>query len=152
FLPITDPKNPPKVLVFCDVFNNKLDVYRGVPCRSEAVVKYVEGALALDPKDRSAALQYFFKYLEHEDKPIAEDAFLEFAKANDQEIGAVANKLDPAKLRAWVKDPQTPAYRLNVYSLMLGACGGDQDAALLREMIDKPTDDMLSALDGLLAG
>jgi hypothetical protein len=152
FIPITDPKNPPRIVVFCDVFNNKLDIYRGVPCGSDAVVKYVEGALALDPKDRSAALLYFFRYLEHEDKPIAEDAFLEFAKANDQEIGAVAAKLDPAKLRAWVKDEKTPAYRLNVYSLMLGACGGEQDAALLRSMIDRPTEDTISALDGILAG
>jgi len=152
FLPITDPKNPPRVLVFCDVFNNKLDVYRGVPCQSEAVVEYVKGALALDPKDRSAALLYFFRYLEHAEKPIAEDAFLEFAKANDQEIGAVAPKLDPAKLRAWVTARETQAYRLNVYALMLGACGGDQDAALLRLMVDKPSDEAISALDGILAG
>jgi hypothetical protein len=152
FLPITDPKNPPRVLVFCDVFNNKLDIYRGVPCQSEAVVEYVKGALALDPKDRSAALLYFFRYLEHTEKPIAEDAFLEFAKANDQEIGAVAPKLDPAKLRAWVTARGTPAYRLNVYALMLGACGGDQDAALLRSMVDKPSDEAISALDGILAG
>jgi hypothetical protein len=152
YLPITDPKNPPRVLVFCDVFNNKLDVYRGVPCQTPAMVDYVKGALALDPKDRSAALLYFFRYLEHPDRPIAEDAFLEFAKASDQEIGTVAVKLDPAKLRAWVKDPQTPAYRLNVYGLLLGACGTDQDAVLLRSLIDNPPDEAVSALDGVLAG
>src|SRR5471030_2163065 len=34
FLPVSDPKNPPLFLVFCDVFDKKLDVYRGVQIRS----------------------------------------------------------------------------------------------------------------------
>src|SRR5262245_42020985 len=35
FLPVSDPKNPPRFLVFCDVYKNTLDPFRGVPCRSE---------------------------------------------------------------------------------------------------------------------
>src|SRR5437870_488293 len=37
YLPANDPKDPPKYLIFCDVFNGKLDMYRGVPVKSAAV-------------------------------------------------------------------------------------------------------------------
>jgi hypothetical protein len=152
YIPVSDPKDPPKFVVFCDVYNNKLDPYRGVPVKGDAVVEYLKGALALDGKDRSQTLLYYFRYLEHPEKEVAADAFLEFAKATDQEIGAVAGKLAPEKLRGWVKDPQTPAFRLNVYALLLGACGGEQDAALLRSMLQNPNEQTTSALDGILAG
>jgi hypothetical protein len=152
YIPVSDPKDPPKFVVFCDVYNNKLDPYRGVPVKSNAVVDYLKGALALDGKDRTQALLYYFRYLENPEPEVAADAFLEFAKANDQEIGAVASKLAPEKLRGWVKDPQTPAFRLNLYALLLGACGGEQDAALLRSLLQNPTEQTTNALDGILAG
>src|SRR5262249_4806353 len=119
-LPVLDPKDPPKFLVFCDVFKNKLDPYRGVPVRSAEAVQYVKGALALDAREHTRALLYYFDYLEHADKKIGEDAFLEFAKSTDQEIGQIAPKLSAAKLRAWLKDAQTPDYRLSMYAFLLG--------------------------------
>jgi hypothetical protein len=108
--------------------------------------------MALDGKDRSQVLLYYFRYLENPDKELAADAFMEFAKANDKEIGQVAGKLAADKLRGWLKDPQTPSYRLGLYAFMLGACGGDQDAAVLRALLDNPTDQTTSALDGILGG
>jgi hypothetical protein len=152
YLPILDPKELPRYLVFCDVFRGQLDPYRGVPVKSGAAAEYLKGALALDPKDRTRTLLYYFSYLENPDKKIAEDAFLEFAKANDQEIGQVGPKLSAAKLREWIKDPQLPSPRLGLYCYLLGACGGAEDAALLRDFLKKPTENTLSAYDGILSG
>src|SRR5262245_43095557 len=45
YLPITDPKDPPKFLIFCDVFQNKLDPYRGINVTTEETAKYLKGAL-----------------------------------------------------------------------------------------------------------
>lgn len=151
-LPIVDPKDPPKYLLFCDVFKNKLDPYRGVPVKSEEAANYLKGALALDPKDHARAMLYYFDYLENPDKKIAEDAFLEFAKSSDQEIGQVAPKLSAAKLRGWLQDPKTADYRLGMYAFLLGACGGDEDATLFRTMLQKPSDNTLKAFDGILGG
>jgi hypothetical protein len=151
-LPILDAKDPPKYLIFCDVFKNKLDPYRGVPVKSEEAAKYLKGALALDAKDRARALLYYFDYLEHPDKKIAEDAFLEFAKSTDQEIGQIAPKLSAAKLRGWLQDPQGLDWRLGMYAYLLGACGGAEDAGLLRGMLQKPTENMLKSYDGILGG
>src|SRR5262249_36163458 len=106
----------------------------------------------LDARDHTRALLYYFDYLEHADKKIGEDAFLEFAKSTDQEIGQIAPKLSAAKLRAWLKDAQTPDYRLSMYAFLLGACGGAEDAALFRTMLQKPTENTMKAFDGILGG
>jgi hypothetical protein len=151
FVPF-DAKNPPKYLVFCDVANNKLDPYRSMELKSPAVVDYLRGAAALDAKDRTACLLYFFRYLDHADADVAADAYLEFAKANDQEVGQVAKRLDPDKLRRLANDPQTQASRLGLYTFLLGGCGGEREADLLRSMMDKPSEKVLGALDGILAG
>lgn len=151
-LPVLDQKDPPKFLIFCDVFKNKLDPYRGVPVKSEEAVKYLKGALALDPKDHARALVYYFDYLENADKKIAEDAFLEFAKSTDQEIAQIAPKLSAAKLRGWLKDPEALEWRLGMYAYLLGACGTAEDAASFRAMLQKPTDNTRKAFDGILSG
>lgn len=151
YVPV-DPKNPPKYLVFCEVNKDKLDPYRALPLRSAAAVDYLRGAAKLDPKDRITALLYFFRYLDHADADVAADAYLEFAQANDQEVGQVAKKLDPDKLRRVMNDPQTPAERLSLYAFLVGGCGGDKEADLLGAMLAKPSEKQFAALSGILAG
>jgi hypothetical protein len=151
YVPI-DPKSPPKYLVFCDLFNNQLDPYRAYPVKSAAVVDYLRGAADLDPKNTTAALHYFFRYLDHADPDVAGDAYLEFARATDAEVGQVAKKLDPEKLRRLVNNAQTPDSRLGLFAFLLGACGGDREADFLRSLLDKPTERTVKAMDGILAG
>jgi hypothetical protein len=151
YIPV-DKKEPPHYLLFCDIYKNQLDPFRGTPVKSAAAADYVKGALAIDAKDRIALLRHCFDYLEHPDKEIAFDAYLEFAKATDQEIGQVAGKLAPEKLRGWIKDAQTPPERVSLYAFLLGSCGGDADAELLRAIIDKPTEKTTPILDGILDG
>jgi len=150
YVPITDPKDPPKYLLFCDVTKDKLDIFRGTPAKSEAAVAYVKGLLAA--KCTGDVLRHCFDYLEHPDKDLAADAYLEFAKATDSDIAGVGPKLSAEKLRGWLKDPATAEDRLGMYAFLLGGCGGDADAKLLREMIEKPTDRTANAFDGLLGG
>jgi hypothetical protein len=152
YIPVGDPKVPPRFLVFCDIFGNRLDPYRGVPARNATVAEYLKGALALDKRDTQAALLYFARYLEHADPEIARDAFLEFAKAGDQDVGRIAPRLSPEKVRLWLKEEQTPAERLSLYSFLLGACGGETDAALLRSLLDDANERIAQAYDGVLAG
>jgi hypothetical protein len=152
YIPVPDPKDPPKFLIYCDVFQNKLDPYRGINVTSEETAKYLKGALALDQKETAKNLLYYFDYLEHRDPHIAKDAFMEFAKASDQEIGQVAGKLSAARLRGWLQDPKTEEMRLGLYAFLLGACGGAEDAAALRDLLQKPSDRTTRAFDGLLGG
>lgn len=137
YLPINDPDQPPQYLLFCDVEGTKIDPYRGVLLGGPKTVEYVKKALQRSDRDPVANLAFFFAYLEDNDTEVARDAFLEFAKASDADIARVAPRLDAAKLRAWIEDPKTPAARLNVYALLLGACGKEADAALLRRLLER---------------
>ncbi len=152
FLPVNDKDKPPHYLLFCDVEAGKIDPYRGVVIRGPETVQYVRKALALKPTETPANLEFFFRHLDDPDPEVSRDAFLEFAKANDGDIARAAPKLDPAKLRAWVKDPKTPQQRLGVYAILLGACGTDADVELLRTLLDSKEDRYVSAADGLLGG
>lgn len=151
YVPV-DPRKPPQYLLFCDVYQNRLDPYIGMPVQSAAVVEYLKGALALDPTDSSRFLVYFFEYLDHRDTDVASDAFLEFARSSDPEIGRVAPTFSPVKLRRLLQDPATPPERLNLVAFLLGACGGEQDAALLESLIRQLPGKTRLALGGLLGG
>src|SRR5437879_2962244 len=69
WLPV-DPKAPPKFLVFCDVFNDRLDPYLGSPVKSAAAVDYFKGAMALESADRQKQRSYFARYLDHADADV----------------------------------------------------------------------------------
>ena len=152
-------KEPKRFLLFADVFMDKIDAYRGVPITADASVDYIKEVLKLDPKNATDNLQFFFKYLDSADAAVANDAFMEFAKASDMEIGAVAKKLPADKLRAWVNNKATPGERIGLYTFLLGACGNPDDADLLRKML-QPVDQSTKtydertrkAFDGILAG
>jgi hypothetical protein len=152
FIPIKDPEHPPHFLVFCDCYKGEIDPFRGVPV-TPAAVGYVKGLLALDGKDRQRLLRYCFDFLDHADKAVAEDAFLEFLKSPDADIGQVGARLPAAKLRAWLRDPKTPLPRLRLYGFLLGNCGGDDDAVLLRELAARlAKDEPNSQIDAILTG
>jgi hypothetical protein len=151
YIPV-DPKAPPRYVLFCDLYKGQGDPYRGMVVNSRAALDYVRGALTLAGQKRTQILLYAFRYLDHLDPDLANDAFLEFAKANDQEIGQVAARLSPAKLRGLVLNSKTPAERLGLYAFLLGGCGTAQDATLLRSLLDKRSDNTSRAFDGLLSG
>jgi hypothetical protein len=147
-----DPKKPPRALVFFDVYEGKLDPFRGVTLRGTAAADYLRGGLELDDRDRVASLLYYFRYLDSPDPDVAADAFLEFAKATDREIGAVGPKLDPAKVRKLLADPKTPPERLGVFAFLLGACGTKADADTLAALLSKGDERTSTALSGILGG
>jgi hypothetical protein len=152
YLPVSDPKSPPQYILFCDVSGENLDPYRGVPVKSASAAEYLRKALTLGEKDPAGNLRFYFRHLDDPDPEVSRDAFLEFAKSTDTQIAQVAPKLDPEKLRTWLKDAKTPPERLGVYALLLGACGKDADAALFRSLLGSKEERYLNAYDGLLAG
>jgi len=109
YIPVIDPKNPPKFVVFCSIQDDQLYAYEGRSAKSEALVKYLQEAQSVQSKDRTTALLFFFRYLDHEDDIVSQDAFLEFARSSDQEVGAVAKHLPAAQLRRLLENPKTPS-------------------------------------------
>src|SRR5207253_4137138 len=83
---------------------------------------------------------------------ISTDAFSEFGNADYKEVRPLAEKLDPALILKWLKDPNTCASRFGLYGLMIGHCGKQSDAKAVRELLNDSTRAYSSGLDGVLAG
>src|SRR5262249_37683402 len=102
----SDPKNPVKYLVFCDVYKGKIDPYRGLalPLNYD-MVKYLKGALELDAQKKTVGerLRYFFNYLDNPDADINGDAFREFSNVDYKDYQAMAAKLPPETIVKWLE-------------------------------------------------
>jgi hypothetical protein len=148
-----DKNTPVKYLVFCDVFNNKLDAYRGLPVNPKSpIATYLKGALELREKDVTSRLTYFFKFLDSDDIDVSNDAYVEFANADYKDFRPLAEKLPPDELAKWLDDPNTPASRFGLYGSMLGHCGAAKHAVTLRHMLDDPKKRFGTGIDGMIAG
>lgn len=145
--------NKTKFLIFCDVFQGKIDPYRGVPVKADSdMAKYLKGALAVKDKDVGTRLRFFFDYLDNSDLEISNDAYKEFGNADYKDYRDMAKHLPAHRIAKWLQDPETPSFRFGLYASMLGHCGSDKDAALLRKLLDDPEKRMNSGVDGMLAG
>lgn len=106
--------------------------------------------------DAAQRLAWFVPYLEHADRLLAEDAYLEFAHAPYDVVARVAAQIDAERLRGWVQSPDVPDERKGLYGLLLGLAGKETDRAhnaqRLREVIERPALDLRPGLDGMLAG
>ncbi len=132
-----DPKKPQKYIVLCDVHNGKLDPYRGILVKTDALADYLAGALMLDVKDKTAARRHALRYLEHADEEVAREAFREFSWdiPSPNDFRDLARDLPAEKLVRWLKNPKTAAHRIDTYAAMLGHCGNDDHAALLLRLL-----------------
>jgi hypothetical protein len=101
-------------------------------------------------------LAYFARYLEHADRDIARDAYLEFGHAPYDDVAKIAGKFDFAKVRRWLKDPQVPEARKGLYGLILGMAQRDEDRAankaLFLSFIEEDRGEFRAGFDGILAG
>jgi hypothetical protein len=142
-----------KFLIFCDVFKGKIDPYRGVPVKANGdIVKYLQGALVAKDKEVGQRLRFFFDFLDNSDLEVANDAYKEFANADYKDYRDMAKQLPADKIAKWLQDPDTPSFRYGLYASMLGHCGNDRHAQVLRAMLDDKQKQLNSGVDGILAG
>ncbi|VTS03213.1 hypothetical protein [Tuwongella immobilis] len=148
---IPPTKGEEKYLVFCDVYNGKIDPYRGIAVGPTSPIgTYLKGAIAIKSKDATSRLKYFFDYLDSKDTVVSSDAYQEFANADYKDFQPFAATINPEKIVAWLNDEQTPSHRYGLYGSMLGHCGTEKHVPLLRECLNK--NQYSPGLDGMLAG
>jgi hypothetical protein len=78
---------------------------------------------------------YFLPYLENAEPMIAEIAYNELARAPYSALRSLKPYLNPAVIRAWLRDPKLAA-RQPTYLLLLGIAGTAQDGRWLAERIE----------------
>ena len=139
-------------VLFAELVEGRIDPYRGLPVDSVEFVEYLAGAVAMAQAETVKRLGYFFSYLDHEDPNISGDAYKEFSAAPYKDVLKAAKTYDSKRLIAWLRDKDTPSYRIGLYGCMLGTCGGPQDAQVLRQFIEDPSMRPLTGVDGLMGG
>jgi hypothetical protein len=149
---VPDLEGKYKFLVFCDVFQGKIDAYGGKPVLATSDIdKYLQGALALQDKEVSKRLRFAFDYLDNPDPEVSGDAYKEFANADYKDYRDLAKELPADKVAGWLEDPKTAPYRYGLYASMLGHCGKEKHAQLLRDLLEDPNKRVTSGVDGILA-
>jgi hypothetical protein len=153
YLPM-DAGNEYKYLVFCYVVKKEqIDPYRGIALKANSdIVKYLTGLTDVKDKPVGERLKFFFNFLDNADTEIANDAFKEFANADYKDYRDMAKGLPPDKIAGWLADDKTPGFRFGLYGSLLGHCGKDEHAAVLRDLLENPKRRLSSGVDGVLAG
>ncbi len=141
-----------RFLVFCDLFNGKIDPYRGVALKTDTQLpKYLRGSLEVKDKPLAKRLRFYFDYLDSSDPEVSNDALKEFGNADYKDFRPIAKGLPAARVLKWLKDPDTPSFRFGLYASMLGHCGKPKDADVLKALLDDPDRRAGSGIDGILA-
>lgn len=152
YMPVPDPKNPPRYLIFFETVRDRLEPLQGVAVKSPALVSYLDEGRKVRAQGRVPALLFYARHLDHADEAIALDAFMEFAKSKDSDVGAAAARLDPALVRRLLSQPGLDADRTALFAFLLGCCGSDSDADALLRLTDSLAGERRSALDGVWSG
>ena len=97
-------------------------------------------------------LLFAARHFDAADATVAEEAFLEFAKATDEEVSQAACKLAPERLRKLVGRAEQEAEQLSLFAYLLGACGDASDADRLQALARRGDPQTAKALEGILAG
>jgi hypothetical protein len=152
-LPRYLPQAKSKFVIFCDVYKDQIDPYRGIEIQPGSdVVPYLTGAVKLKDQPLGERLRYSFDHLNSPDLEVAMDAYRDFARTDYKDYMEMGRKLPADTLAKWLQDPKTPPYRLGLYSSLIGLCGKPEHGKILRAMIDDPEKRKGSGIDGMLVG
>lgn len=119
---------------------------------SKTAYEYIRNSPKPTPNGGAERLKYFMKYLEIEDKMIADDAYGEFANAAYADVAKLSPELPRQKIKQWLFSKETSPGRAGLYGMMLGLCGTQDDAKAMEEKILEPSDDFRLGIDGVMGG
>ena len=151
YLPVFDPKSPPKWVMFFQSTKAGVTPYWGRELSSSAALDFA-AAVRNRAEQPDEMLRFAATYFDDADSVVADEAFLMFAKANDRSVARVAKQLTPATLRKLAKNPNIESERLSMFAYLLGACGNADDAELLRSLLAAKSSRHYKAYEGILAG
>ncbi len=152
YVPILDTKTPTRFIVFFRVVLNQVEFSLGRQVSSPVVFEYLQGIQKQRGKDALPALAFAAQNLDHAELCVAEEAFLELARANDADIARLAKTLSPDRLRKLLKQPNLEPERLSLFAYLLGSCGDASDVELFHALLRRSDEKSVRSLEGVLAG
>jgi hypothetical protein len=152
FIDLSFTTDNDRYLVFCDLYKGKIDPYKGMAVKKGSKLpEYLRGSMKVKDKTIGQRLRFFFDYLDSADLEISSDAYFEFANSDYKDFKPMAKDLPADRVSKWLKDAETPANRIGLFAWMLGHCGKESDAAVLKAILDDPDRRAGSGIHGVLA-
>jgi hypothetical protein len=154
-LPRFVPNSKIKYIVFGDIYQGKINAYKGAPIVNDSeMLRYIDGLVKVKAKTPGERLRYAFDFLNSPESDVSMDAYREFGRSDYADYKEMAKTLPPDKIAGWLKDPKTPAYRYSLYASLLGHCGKAEHGQQLRKMMDDIFADKHkgAGMHGLLVG
>jgi hypothetical protein len=142
-------------IVFGEEVKGKHDLFKGMELRPGSKLKdYFVGAIKLKDSKREERLRYCFDFLDSKEQDIFMDAFKEFAKSEVKDLAAAAKGLPADKIASKLKDAKDPDARIEIdyYGLLLGYCGKEEYAKLLRSVAEESVKKKSTRITGVLVG
>jgi hypothetical protein len=137
-------------LLFAVMDRGRLDFYHGLPV-TPGLVPYVRGLLEREGRPEWEVLHHCALHLGDADPAVAVECAREFSRASHRDILAAGRQLDPALPRRWLGDKQTRPEQLGLFALLLAGRGQQQDADLVRPLVERlASQDQARNLDLLL--
>jgi hypothetical protein len=121
----------------------------------ERAIAYLK-QLGTLPEKGPDRLAFFLGHLEDKDETLTRDAYDEFAVAPYEDVKGLKQKMDAARLLAWIEDPKVPANRRRLYATMLGVCGTPAEAERIAAILEgqgvaAEAPEVRNGLDALIA-
>src|SRR5262249_21123007 len=113
---VPDGDAPKYFVLFGDVFNGEIDVYRALQCsgKDDRIVESLRKVGKQAKASRADQLAFYFGHLEG-NRDVAEDAFSVFSNATYADLKLAAGRLDLKKVEGWLADKSVPEHRKELY-------------------------------------
>jgi len=152
FIDLSHLTDKDRFIVFCDIFRNNIDPFRGMHLMKDSKLpEYLRGALQVKDRPIGQRLRFFFDFLDNSDIDISNDAYKEFGNTDYKDFRPMAKDLPANRVIGWLTNKETPSFRMGLYASMLGHCGKEKDAAVLRKLLDDHDRRAGSGVDGVMA-
>ncbi len=153
YIPVPDPKNPPRILIFFDANMGRLEISRCMYLDSEAAVKYLGDALKLDAKKPDESYLFFRHHVDSPEANISRDARQWLMMIRHEDIRSRAHRLPPDTIASYLKNEKSWFWVRDLDAMLLGYCGKESHAALLRSLIETDrAENQANGLEGMLIG
>jgi hypothetical protein len=151
YVEVKNPKQ--RYLISLDLTKNKIEAYRGIELKSNALPDYLRDALRLDPRKPEDALTFFHRHLTSADRDVSGDALREILDIPYDTLRRNAALLPLDKILARFGEKGVSNDVRAVDGLVLGHVGIARYADVLRKQIEAHRNETgYRALDGLLIG
>ncbi len=133
--------------------NGRLIPIRAIRLESKSNLSIIRNQILQKPVPDARFLADIFPRLSLPEPELANDAFMEWAKAEDSLVTIAGRTLAPNSLRSLLNNKATPSERLGLFSFLLGCCGNrEADSPFFEHTLQSQEPRWRSCRDGLLAG